>query len=183
MAQTPSTMLPLGTPLPAFNLKDTVSGEYISSEKLEGTLVLVGFICNHCPYVINIIKELTTACNEFVAQDVSVVMISSNDVDAYPQDGPEKMTEFAQEQGFKFAYCYDQTQEIAKSFDAACTPEFYLFNGDRTLIYRGQFDSSRPKTDKTVDGFDLREAVKLGLDGKMLEEQIPSVGCNIKWKS
>lgn len=182
MVLTPSTMLPLGTAMPAFSLPDTLSGEVISSDDKNGALTVVGFICNHCPFVIHIQDKLAEVGNSLKEQGVRVIMISSNDPDSHPQDAPEKMTEFALANGFQFPYCFDQSQSIAKAFDAACTPEFYLFDTEQRLIYRGQFDSSRPGSSVAVTGADLLDAVALGFDGRIRETQKPSVGCNIKWR-
>ena len=181
MALTPSSMLPLGTVLPEFELLDTHKGAAFSSASLSGKLALVGFICNHCPYVLHIVEQLAKICADFQAQDVDVVMISSNSPKSHPQDGPKQMATFAQENGFTFLYCFDESQEVAKAFKAECTPEFYLFDGDRKLMYRGQFDSSRPGQQSPVTGDDLILAVELGLQGKILDPQKPSVGYNIKW--
>lgn len=183
MVLTPSTMLELGTPLPHFTLPDTHSNmDLVSSESFASNLVLVGFICNHCPYVLHLADVLAAHLSKIDAQKISVLMVSSNDAESYPQDGPEQMTAFAQQYKFNFPYLYDESQKVAQSFKAACTPEFYLFDKERKLIYRGQFDASRPGSKVEVTGADLLEAIRLGIEGKVKNNQTPSVGCNIKWK-
>lgn len=182
MVKTASTMLPLGTRLPAFSLPST-TGETVSDQSLGDVRgVLVMFICNHCPFV----KHLRSALAEFGKEcqelGVAVVGISSNDVTGYPDDSPEKMKAEAKAAGYTFPYLYDADQSVAREFKAACTPDFYLFDGNRQLVYRGQFDASRPGNGKPVTGEDLRAAVKAMLTGKSpLVEQRPSIGCNIKW--
>lgn len=175
-------MLPLGTRLPAFSLPST-TGETVSDQSLGGARgVLVMFICNHCPFV----KHLRSALAEFGKEcqelGVAVVGISSNDVTGYPDDSPEKMRAEAEAAGYTFPYLYDSDQSVAREFKAACTPDFYLFDGNRQLVYRGQFDASRPGNGKPVTGSDLRAAVQAMLAGKPpIVEQRPSIGCNIKW--
>lgn len=185
MARTPSNMLPLGTPAPTFSLPDTISSSTLSYEQLagnQGTLVM--FICNHCPFVIHIIDKLTQVCNAAQKQGIGVIAISSNDIENYPADSPEKMTEFAKQNGFEFAYLYDESQDIAKAYDAACTPDFYLFDENNSCVYRGQFDDSRPANDIAVTGNDLNQAIQNLIAGKPISaEQQASLGCNIKWKS
>lgn len=183
MVLTPSTMLPLGTELPSFVLPDTISGQDIASDDFRGSLHVIGFICNHCPFVVHIQDQLAQLCNSFKLQGLDVVMISANDPATHPQDAPDKMKAFAKFNNFQFPYCFDEEQVVARAFDAACTPEFYLFNQEKKLIYRGQFDSSRPGSNMPVTGEDLQNAVKLGLTGQIREIQKPSVGCNIKWRS
>lgn len=184
MARTPSNMLPLGTPLPHFVLEEPLSGERVDSKALpreRGTLVMV--ICNHCPYVVKVLPEITRLSAEYGAKGVAVVAISANDVEGYPEDAPEKMAELAEREGWHFPYLYDETQEVARAFDAACTPEFYLFDGADALVYRGQLDDSRPQNDVPVTGKDLRAALDALLAGAPIDpEQRPSLGCNIKWK-
>jgi peroxiredoxin len=184
MAETPSQMLSLGTPLPAFLLPDTVSGRTVSSAALVGRPSVVMFICNHCPFVKHIrsgIAELGRWC---IDRDVPVVAISSNDPEKYPDDSPEAMALEAKRAGYEFAYLFDETQEVAKAFRAACTPEFYVFDGDGRLAYRGQFDDSRPANDAPVTGRDVRAALEALLRGERpAAEQKPSIGCNIKWKA
>ncbi len=184
MSRTESNMLPLGTQAPRFTLSDTISGDTISLEDLavdKGLLIM--FICNHCPFVIHVIDEVVNVTNEYMDKGVAVIAISSNDVENYPQDRPDKMKEMATIKGFKFPYLYDKTQEVAKSYDAACTPDFYLFDSEKVLVYRGQLDGSRPGNGVPVTGTDLRIALDALLAGKTISPlQRPSVGCNIKWK-
>lgn len=184
MAATPSIMIPLGAKAPAFDLPDTVSGKNISLSDSKGEkATVVMFICNHCPYVLHINDKLVELAEEFQEKGISFVAISSNDVDNYPQDGPEKMTEHAKSVGYPFPYLYDETQEVAKSYEAACTPDFFVFDKDLKCVYRGQFDGSRPNSGIPVTGNDLREALENILEGRPVSEsQYPSIGCNIKWK-
>lgn len=183
MAQTPSTMLPLGTVAPAFTLPDTTL-QQVSLETFTGApALLVMFICNHCPFVKHLRSELAQLGRDYVAQGLGIVAISSNDADAYPADSPAKMIEEQQAAGYNFPYLFDATQEVAKSYRAACTPDFYLFDKDRRLVYRGQFDDSRPSNGLPVTGKDLRAAIDAVLAGKPVSaEQRPSIGCNIKWR-
>lgn len=183
MARTPSNMLPLGTKAPDFELLDTVSDETLSLQKIKGekgTVVL--FICNHCPFVIHVNPEISKLGKEYQAKGINFVAISSNDVENYPQDAPHLMKEKAQEMDYTFPYLYDETQEVAKAFDAACTPDFYLFDGDLKLVYRGQLDDSRPGNGLPLTGSDLRNAMDALLEGRTIDSnQKPSIGCNIKW--
>ncbi|WP_425400491.1 thioredoxin family protein [Aeoliella sp.] len=183
MARTPSTMLPLGTEAPDFSLPN-VDGSTVSlSELADAPALVVAFTCNHCPFVKHIADEFAAFGNEYTDKGVAVVAISSNDVENYPDDSPEKMAAEAQARGFKFPYLYDATQDVAKAYAAACTPDFYVFDKDRQLVYRGQFDSSRPESGIPVTGEDLRAAVDAVLAGNTPSElQSPSIGCNIKWK-
>ena len=180
----PSTMLELGTIAPDFSLPDAVSGHTISLSSLTGGKgLLVMFICPHCPYVKHVQKTLSSLLHEFAAEPLSVIAIQSNDVKQYPEDGPEGMRSQAAEAAFAFPYLYDESQEIAKAYRAACTPDFFLFDEGRRLVYRGQMDSSRPKNDTPVTGSDLRAAIDEVLVGRAVNpEQRPSIGCNIKWK-
>jgi peroxiredoxin len=184
MALTASTMLPLGTKAPDFQLLDVVSGKMISLSTFAGKkALLVMFICKHCPFVKHVQKELAQIGKDYVNRDVGIVAISSNDVNNYPDDAPEQLKAMAQELGFTFPLCYDESQEIAKAYTAACTPDFFLFNADQRLVYRGQLDDSRPSNGKPVTGKDLRAALDAVLAGQSVNsEQKPSVGCNIKWK-
>ena len=184
MARTPSNMIPLGTMAPDFKLLDTVSGNHLPLQDLKSNkATLIMFICNHCPFVKHMDDQLVSLANDYQAQDVSVVAVSSNDVENYPQDAPELMTKEAAALGYPFPYLYDETQEVAKAYDAACTPDFYVFDKDLKCAYRGQLDDSRPGNDKPVNGADLRNALDEILDGKEVSApQIPSIGCNIKWK-
>ncbi len=185
MARTPSNMLPLGTKAPSFKLLNTINNNLVEIADLQVNKgLLVMFICNHCPFVKHIENEISKIGEFCRENDVSVVAISSNDIENYPEDSPEKMSAFASSNGFNFPYLYDETQEVAKSYDAACTPDFYLFNGDLELVYRGQLDDSRPGNDIPVTGSDLRRAISsLVNDLPIFEDQQPSLGCNIKWKS
>lgn len=184
MALTESNMLSLGTQAPDFTLPDTVSGKNISLNDIatdKATLIM--FTCNHCPYVIHVNEELVRLANDYQPKGVGFVAISSNDVENYPDDSPEKMTALAKEVGYPFPYLYDATQEVAKIYDAACTPDFYLFDGNLNLVYRGRLDGSRPNSGTPVTGEDLRAAIDAVLTGKKVtEKQYPSAGCNIKWK-
>lgn len=184
MAKTPSNMLPLGTPAPAFKLKDTNSNYHYSFEDLKGDKgTLVMFICNHCPFVLHVIEEIVMIANDYRVQGLGIIAISSNDIEKYPQDGPEMMTEFAFKNKIEFPYLYDENQEVAKALDAACTPDFYLFDAQDKLFYRGQLDDSRPGNGIPLSGSDLRNAIDAIIYNRsMAEPQKPSIGCNIKWK-
>ncbi len=184
MARTPSNMIPLGTVAPDFKLLDTVSGNHLSLQDLKSDkATLIMFICNHCPFVKHMDDQLVSLANDYIAKGVSVIAISSNDVENYPQDAPDLMTKEAAALGYPFPYLYDETQEVAKAYDAACTPDFYVFDKDLKCAYRGQLDDSRPGNGKPVTGTDLRNALDEILDGKEVSAaQIPSIGCNIKWK-
>lgn len=183
MAATESTMLALGTAAPAFELPDVVSGRTVNLDTLAGKSgLLVMFLCPHCPYVKHIQQSLAALARDYAA-NLSIVAISSNDVAQYPEDGPEGLRLQAATCGFDFPYCYDETQQVAKAYQAACTPDFFLFDGRRRLAYRGQFDDSRPKNDLPITGRDLRAAIDDVLAGRpVAAPQRPSVGCNIKWK-
>lgn len=184
MSLTPSTMLPLGTTAPNFNLLDTVSGNMLSLSELkgeEGTVIM--FICNHCPFVIHVNEELVRITNDYRVTGFNFIAISSNDVSAYPQDGPDAMRVHATIESYPFPYLYDATQEVAKAYKAACTPDFYLFDSYLKLVYRGQLDDSRPGNGIPLSGRSLREAMDALLGNKQVPEpQKPSIGCNIKWK-
>ena len=184
MALTESNMLALGTKMPYFKLIDTVSQNHFSSDDLkEGLPTVIMFICNHCPYVLHVNQAIVDLANDFIQQNVQFVAISSNDVVNYPQDGPEKMSEVAESLQYPFPYLYDETQNTAKDFDAACTPDFYLFDQESRLVYRGQMDDSRPGNGKPNDGADLRAAINAVLKHEYVNAlQKPSAGCNIKWK-
>ncbi|MDH5632113.1 MAG: thioredoxin family protein [Gammaproteobacteria bacterium] len=183
MVRTTSTMLELGTVAPDFSLPD-VDGSMVSRTDFTGTRgLLVMFICNHCPYVKHIREELTEFANEYMTKGLAVVAISSNDAGNYPDDDPQKMAEIAEDYGFSFPYLYDENQAVAKAYRAACTPDFFLFDSAHKLVYRGQFDDSRPRNDEPVTGADLSQAVDALLAGQAInEDQVPSMGCNIKWK-
>ncbi len=184
MALTESNMLPIGTQAPDFTLPDTVSGKSISLSDIKSDkATVVMFICNHCPYVIHVNKELVRLAKEYQEKGVSFVAISSNDVENYPQDGPDKMKAHAAAVGYPFPYLYDESQDVAKAYDAACTPDFYLFDGDMNLSYRGRLDGSSPGNGQPLTGADLRAAIDGVLNsGAATEVQYPSMGCNIKWK-
>ncbi|WP_448525883.1 thioredoxin family protein [Parathermosynechococcus lividus] len=184
MARTESTMLALGTPAPDFQLPDVVTGQTISlSTFAEKKALLVMFICRHCPYVKHVEKELAQLGRDYKGSDLGIVAISANDAAAYPDDAPDSLKAMAMELGFTFPLCYDESQETAKAYTAACTPDFFLFDGDRKLVYRGQLDDSRPRNDVPVTGKDLRQAIDTVLSGGTpSEDQKPSLGCNIKWK-
>ena len=179
-----SNMLPLGTPLPRFSLPDTVSGKTVASSELVGKVGVVAFLCNHCPYVKHIRSGIAEFGRYAAERGVGFVAVSSNDPAAYPDDAPEQMAVEARSAGYAFPYLFDETQEIARAFNAACTPEFYVFGTDGKLAYRGQFDAARPKNDAPVTGSDVRAAVDALLAGKVPNsDQIPSIGCSIKWKA
>ena len=183
MALTASTMLALSTPAPDFQLPDVTTGETISLETFaDKKALLVMFICRHCPFVKHVQNELAKIGKEYVPKGVGIVAISSNSVQTHPDDSPDKLKEMARELDFNFPYCYDETQEVAKKYTAACTPDFFVFDGDRQLVYRGQLDESRPSNGKPVPGKDLRAALDTVLDDRPISmEQTPSMGCNIKW--
>lgn len=183
MARTPSTMLELGTPAPAFLLPDPLAFNDVALSDFHGKPLLVMFICNHCPFVIHILDELVVFAHEYQEKGLSVVAINSNDVATYPRDSPAKMSELAAQKQFGFPYLYDAEQGIAKAYEAACTPDFFLFDANHRLAYRGQFDDARPQSDVPVTGADLRAAADAVLAGeKPSEDQKASLGCNIKWK-
>lgn len=184
MALKESTMLALGTALPNFALPDVRSQEIIRPKNFENrSALLVMFICRHCPYVVHVQEELTRLAEDYEGKNLGVVGISSNDVAGYPADAPPRLKEMAEELGWKFPYCYDESQAVAKVFTAACTPDFFLFDGQRHLVYRGQLDASRPGNGKPVTGQDLRAALDAALAGRPVTvQQCPSAGCNIKWK-
>ncbi|MEA5515281.1 thioredoxin family protein [Nodularia sp. UHCC 0506] len=184
MALTASTMLPLGTQAPDFYLPEVVSGKTISLATFaDQKALLVMFICQHCPFVKHIQTELAGLGKDYLSSDLGIVAISANDAEKYPDDAPESLKAMAIELDFKFPLCYDKTQEIAKAYTAACTPDFFVFDAERKLVYRGQLDDSRPSNGKPVTGADLRAAIACVLADKPITmEQKPSIGCNIKWK-
>ena len=184
MAETPSTMAPLGMKAPGFRLPDVVSGRAVSlDDSKSAPALLVMFICNHCPYVKHVREHLAQLVREYQARGVAVVGISSNDAVQFPDDGPEKMKQEARAAGYTFPYLYDEDQEVAKQYRAACTPDFFVFDKDRRLVYRGQMDDSRPNSGRPVTGKDLRAALDAVLAGRPVPpDQKPSMGCNIKWK-
>jgi peroxiredoxin len=184
MARTPSTMLELGTSAPAFSLIEPATGKLITLSQFQDQPLLVAFICNHCPYVILIRQAFRDLAAEYQAKGVAVVAINANDVANYPDDSPEKMIEEVQTQGYTFPYLYDASQNVAKAYQAACTPDFFLFDKQHKLFYRGQFDEARPGNNKAVTGTDLRHALDQLLDNLYPPAgQKPSLGCNIKWKT
>ncbi len=184
MALTPSTMTELGTPAPDFSLADVVSGDTTKLEDLRGSKgLLVMFICSHCPYVIHVREELARLGRDYEQSPISIVAISSNDAEKYPDDNPENLRKMALELDFRFSLLFDEDQSVAKAFGAACTPDFFLFDGDNKLVYRGQLDDARPGSDVPVTGGDLRAAIDAVLEGRPVAgDQKPSMGCNIKWK-
>ena len=184
MALTPSTMLPLGTPAPDFNLPDT-NGKLVALEDFNASpALLVVFMCNHCPYVIHLRTGLAQLARDYATRGVAIVGINSNDAKNYPADSPAKMKEEVTNAGYTFPYLYDESQAVAKRYRAACTPDFFLFSRSRRLVYRGQFDASRPGNGIPVTGKDLRAALDAVLAGRPTSElQAASIGCNIKWKS
>jgi peroxiredoxin len=184
MALTESTMLELGTTAPDFSLPDVVTGKTVSRDLFRGKPLLVLFICTHCPYVKHIEKGLAQLGADYATRPISIVAIGSNDAQNYPDDSPEGLREQAQRLGFRFPYLYDETQQVAHAYKAACTPDIYLFDAAMKLVYRGQFDQSRPGNNIPVTGRQLRAAIDEVLAGKpVTQDQSPSIGCNIKWKS
>jgi len=183
MAETHSTMKPLGFELPPFTLPDVGSNRTVSSDGLvREKPVLVMFICNHCPYVMHILPELGRLDRDYSARGLQILAINSNDVTSYPDDHPTHMRSLAAREGWSFPYLYDESQSVARVFDAACTPDFFLFDGTHRLVYRGQLDDSRPRNRAPVNGKDLRQAIDAVLAGQVVSSvQRPSVGCNIKW--
>lgn len=185
MVATPSNMLALGTQAPSFTLIEPLNNKLVSLDELsidKGLVVM--FICNHCPYVIHLNDAIVQLANEYQQKGISFIAISSNDVNNYPQDAPELMAKHAIDTNYPFPYLYDETQEVAKAYKAACTPDFYLFNKDKSLAYRGQFDESRPSNDTPITGEDLKHALHCLLNNEENTTlQKPSLGCNIKWKT
>ena len=179
-----SVMLPLGTPAPPFKLTDVVSGQVYSLDSFAGkTALLVMFLCRHCPYVKHVEQEIGRIGKDYQDTTLGLISISSNDPVYYPDDAPERLKEMAQRLRFRFPFCFDDTQDVAKAYKAACTPDFYLFDAQRRLVYRGQLDESRPGNNKPVTGRDLRAAIDAVLAGKAIDQnQKPSIGCSIKWK-
>lgn len=184
MARTESNMLALGTQAPEFSLLDTISEKTMNLQSLKGSRgTVIMFICNHCPFVIHVNPEITRLANEYSTKGISFIAISSNDIEKYPEDAPDYMRIKAKAENYSFPYLYDEHQEVAKSYDAACTPDFYLFNDELKLVYRGQLDDSRPGNDLPLNGNDLRKAMNNLLNGAEIDTfQKPSIGCNIKWK-
>ena len=185
MARTPSNMLPLGTTAPGFSLFDTITQETLDLEQLQGENgTIIMFICNHCPFVVHVNEELVSVANTYRDKGIGFIAISSNDIENYPQDAPDKMTQHAKDNNYPFPYLYDESQDVAKAYDAACTPDLYLFDSELKLIYRGQLDDSRPGNGLPVTGNDLRHALDCLLAREENTQlQKPSIGCNIKWKN
>ena len=185
MAVTPSNMLPLGTEAPDFSLPDTVSGETMSlADFRSDKATVVAFICNHCPFVKHLNEKMVEVANHYMQEGVAFVAISSNDVENYPDDSPENMKRLAAEVGYPFPYLYDESQSVAKAYDAACTPDFYVFDASMKCVYRGRFDDSSPGNGNPVTGKDLSDTLDCILAGEAVpSQQSPSMGCNIKWKS
>ena len=182
MAATPSTMRSLGTLAPDFNLRN-VDGSTVSREQFSGTPLLVAFICNHCPFVRHVIDRFVEEAKAYQDRGVAVVAVNANDVDNYPEDSPEHMRDFARERGFSFPYLHDEDQSVAQAYQAACTPDFFLFDAEHKLFYRGQFDAARPGNEEPITGADLTAAVEAVVSGAQAPKpQKPSMGCNIKWK-
>lgn len=185
MVLTPSTMLPLGAPAPDFHLPDVVSGNTVTLGSFaDKDALLVMFICRHCPFVIHVQEELARFGSDYQSKNLGILAISSNDADTHPDDAPSNLKAMAEELSFAFPYCHDETQEVARAFQAACTPDFFLFDRRRDLVYRGQLDGSRPGNNEPVTGRDLRSATDAVLAGTPVSsDQTPSIGCNIKWKA
>lgn len=183
MALTPSNMIAIGTEAPNFHLRDVVSDNYYSLDDLASTkATVIMFICNHCPFVIHVNNELVQLANDYKNKGVSFIAVCSNDAEKYPDDAPDKMRIVAKVLRYPFPYLHDKRQEMARDYDAACTPDFYVFDGNRKLAYRGRLDESRPGNSVPVTGKDLRSAIDHVLEGQIPENQYPSLGCNIKWK-
>ena len=183
MVMTPSQMLPLGTQAPAFRLPDASGRVVALDDHADAKAYLVVFMCNHCPFVRHIRAELAALGRELPVRGVAMIGINSNDYDKYPQDSPSQMRDEAETYGYVFPYLVDERQDVAKAYQAACTPDFFLFDGERRLVYRGQLDDSRPSNGKPVTGKDLRAAIDAVLEGREpAAEQVPSIGCNIKWR-
>ena len=185
MAKTPSSMLPLGTQAPAFSLIDAVSGKLVSLNKHDqhiGTVIM--FICNHCPYVKHVNPELIRIARDYIPKDIRFIAINANDIKNYPDDSPDHMQKTAHELGYPFPYLFDETQEVAMAYQAKCTPDFFVFNKDYALVYRGQLDNSRLGNNIKLSGNSIRAALDCLLAGQPVSEegQMPSLGCNIKWK-
>jgi peroxiredoxin len=185
MARTPSNMLPLGTKAPDFRLRDSITEKTMDLHELQGeTGTVIMFICNHCPFVKHVNPELRRLAHDYENKGIAFIAISSNDVRYYPEDAPHLMKETAKEEGYSFPYLYDETQKVARAYNAACTPDFYLFDKNLELVYRGQLDDSRPGNNLPLNGSDLRDALDALAQGRAISpDQKPSIGCNIKWIS
>ena len=183
MARTPSNMLALHTPAPDFSLPEPATGQTVQLSDFAGQPLLVAFICNHCPFVVHVNDELVKLANEYKEKGIGFLAISANDVVKHPDDGPDRMKAIALQLAYPFPYCYDETQEVAKKFGAACTPDFFIYDANNQLVYRGQLDDSRPGNGIPVTGSDIRNALDSLITGNAVStEQRPSIGCNIKWK-
>lgn len=184
MTVTPSNMIPLNTPAQPFDLKDTISDKMLSLSQLKSSkATVIVFMCNHCPFVKHILQELVNVANLYIPKGISFIAINSNDVKEYPEDSPDNMKRVAEELQFPFPYLYDETQEVAKAYDAACTPDFFVFDEGLKCVYRGQFDNSRPHNELPPTGEDLKVALDCLLRGEPVpQNQKASIGCNIKWK-
>jgi peroxiredoxin len=177
-------MLEIGTQAPHFDLPDPVSGNSVRLSDYQQKPLLVVFSCNHCPYVLHLLQSFSEYAREIQEQGLSVVMINANDIENYPQDSPQKMIGLAQQHGFDFPYLYDASQQVAIAYEAACTPDFFLFDASHRLVYRGQYDAARPGNDEAITGVDLKTASQALLNSEAItEQQIPSMGCNIKWRA
>ncbi len=184
MSRTASTMLDLGTAAPDFKLPEPATGAMVARADFSGQALLVAFICNHCPYVVRIKEGLAAFARDYQARGLAIVAINANDVDHYPDDSPANMVRDVETYGYPFPYLYDENQSVAAAYQAACTPDFFLFDAAHRLAYRGQFDAARPGNDEPVTGRDLRAAADAVLAGRApAPEQVPSLGCNIKWKA
>ena len=182
MVQTPSTMIPIGTPAPDFSLVEPATGKRRTLSEFDAPATVIMFICNHCPFVIHVRDEITRLARDYAKDGVAFIAINSNSLASHPQDGPTHMAAMVHELGWTFPFLFDETQEVARAYHAACTPDFYVFDADRRLAYRGQLDESRPSTQAPVTGADLRAALDEVLAGHAVSrEQRPSIGCNIKW--
>ncbi|MFN3916758.1 MAG: thioredoxin family protein [Flavobacteriales bacterium] len=184
MARTPTTIIPLGFKAPSFELTNVISRKKVKLDVLKGEKgTVIMFICNHCPFVIHIREALVKLANDYIPKGIGFIAISSNDVEKYPEDSPQKMAELAKSQNFPFPYLYDETQEVAKAYSAACTPDFSIFDSTLSCVYRGQLDDSRPENGIPITGNDIRNALNCLIENKAIDfEQKPSLGCNIKWK-
>jgi len=184
MSRTPSTMLELGTRAPDFDLPDPLSGGSVSLSDYRDMPLLIVFSCNHCPYVLHLLKSFAEYAREVRKSGLSMVMINANDIDNYPADSPQKMIDLAKEYELDFPYLYDESQQVAMAYRAACTPDFFLFDSQHRLVYRGQYDASRPGNDEEITGVDLKSASQALLEDKAISaQQLPSMGCNIKWRA
>ena len=183
MSRTPSTMLELGTKAPDFSLPDPPGRGLVSLSDYRGTPLLIVFSCNHCPYVLHLLQSFSEFAREARKSGLSVVMINANDIDNYPADSPHKMIDLVTEYKLEFPYLYDESQQVATAYQAACTPDFFLFDSQHRLVYRGQYDASRPGNDEEITGVDLKSACQALLEDKAIStQQLPSMGCNIKWR-